>query len=272
MPSDQPLISVVVPTHNRLSYLGETLRSILAQRYNQLEVLVVADGHDQRVADLVAQLRDPRAKYLSCQFAGRPAVPRNFGIQHSQGEFIAFCDDDDLWHVDKLHRQISLMNERRADFTFTACNNIDQSGTPFGDALLGDFAHVGKSRFLLSLGAMIVNSSIVVSRSLLNKSGPYNEAAELRAVEDYEICTRFLMHSDAIGIREPLVDYRVHPGSIQPIKISDWMRSQAHIQAAVLENRSATIWIWLGRYARVLYWATRVQLSRLIHVHPDARL
>jgi hypothetical protein len=52
----------------------------------------------------------------------------------------------------------------------------------------------------------------------------------------------------------------------------DWMRSQAHIQAAVLENRSATIWIWLGRYARVLYWATRVQLSRLIHVHPDARL
>ena len=157
------------------------------------------------------------------------------------------------------------MNERRADFTFTACNNIDQRGTPFGDALLGDFAHVGKSRFLLSLGAMIVNSSIVVSRSLLNKSGPYNEAAWLRDVEDYEICTRFLMHSDAIGIREPLVDYRVHPGSIQPRKISDWMRSQAHIQAAVLENRSATIWIWLGRYARVLYWATRVQLSRLIH-------
>ena len=75
VPSDQPLISVVVPTRNRLSYLGETLRSILAQRYNQLEVLVVADGHDQRVADLVTQLRDPRAKYLSCQLLAGPQYP-----------------------------------------------------------------------------------------------------------------------------------------------------------------------------------------------------
>lgn len=263
-PTGRPLVSVVVPTHNRLPYLEATLRSILGQRYGEFEALVVADGDDQRVADLVSQLDDPRAKYLACPFGGRPAIPRNFGIRHSRGEFIAFCDDDDLWHEDKLLKQIGLMIERRVDFTFTACRNIDQNGRPVGDALLGD-AHVSRSRFLLSLGAMITNSSIVVSRALLEKSGPFNEAAGLRAVEDYEICSRLLMHSDAIGIREPLVGYRVHLGSIQPRKISDWMRSQAHIQTAILENRSATRLIWMGRYARVLYWATRVKLGRLIH-------
>ena len=76
MPSDQPLVSVVVPTHNRLSYLGETLRSILAQRYNQLEVLVVADGHDQRVADLVARSCEIHAQniYRASLLAG-PQYP-----------------------------------------------------------------------------------------------------------------------------------------------------------------------------------------------------
>jgi glycosyltransferase involved in cell wall biosynthesis len=262
--SGQPLVSVIVPTYKRVPYLRETARTILAQRHAALELFVVADGHDQDVADFVSGLQDPRAKYLACPFGGRPAIPRNFGIKHAQGEFIALCDDDDLWHESKLQRQITLMTEKRLDFTFTACRNIDQAGNPVGGALLGDFGHINKARFLLSLGAMITNSSIVVSRSLLDKSGVFNEAAGLRAVEDYEICSRFLMHADAVGIREPLVGYRMHVGSIQPRTISGWMRTQANIQAAIRANGSATIWLWLGRYLRVIYWATRVKLERLV--------
>jgi teichuronic acid biosynthesis glycosyltransferase TuaG len=265
MLADPPLVSVVVPTYKRLPFLAETARSILAQRYKALELLVVADGHDQDVADFVSGLRDPRVKYLACQFGGRPAIPRNFGIKQAQGEFIAFCDDDDLWDEAKLQRQITLMIEQRLDFTFTACRTIDQYGNPTSDSLLGDFGHISKSRFLLSLGAMITNSSIVVSRSLLRKSGPFDEAAGLRAVEDYEICSRFLMHSEAVGIREPLVGYREHAGSIQARAISDWMRSQAHIQSAILASGSATRLLWLGRYLRVIYWAARVKQDRLIN-------
>jgi teichuronic acid biosynthesis glycosyltransferase TuaG len=263
--SGQSLVSVIVPTYKRLPYLMETVRTILAQDHTALELLVVADGHDQDVADFVSRLQDPRAKYLACPFGGRPAIPRNFGIRRAQGEFIALCDDDDLWHESKLDRQITLMIEEGLDFTFTACRNIDQTGNPIGGVLLGDFGHVSKARFLLSLGAMITNSSIVVSRSLLDKSGFFNESAGLRAVEDYEICSRFLMHSDAIGIREPLVDYRGHVGSIQPRSISDWMRSQANIQSAILANGSATKLLWFGRYLRVVYWATRVKLTQLVN-------
>jgi cellulose synthase/poly-beta-1,6-N-acetylglucosamine synthase-like glycosyltransferase len=97
------LVSVIVPTHKRLPYLTETVGAILAQSYPALELLIVADGHDQDFANFVSGLQNLRVKYLACQSAGRPSVPRNLGI--AQGEYIAFCDDDDVWHRDKIQKQ-----------------------------------------------------------------------------------------------------------------------------------------------------------------------
>jgi teichuronic acid biosynthesis glycosyltransferase TuaG len=262
--TNQPLVSVIVPTYKRLPYLIETVQAILAQTYAALELLIVADGHDQDVADFVAGLHDLRAKYLTCPPGGRPSIPRNWGIRHAQGEYIAFCDDDDLWNKDKIQKQITLMRQEELEFTFTACLNIDDHGDRIGGYLLGDYGHVTKSKFIFSLGGMIYNSSMVVSQRLLNKSGPFNEAASIRCGEDYEICSRILMYSDAVGIREPLVGYRTHGGSIQPQTVSDWIRMQGCIQSAILANGSASIWLWLGRYLRVVYWASRMQMRQFL--------
>jgi glycosyltransferase involved in cell wall biosynthesis len=261
---EQPLVSVVVPTHKRLQFLKLTVRAILAQSYSALEVLVIADGDDKDVSGFVDSLRDPRVKYLACPPAGRPAVPRNFGIRHAQGEFIALCDDDDLWHPEKIRRQMDLMLNERIGLTFTACSNIDDNGALINEHLLGDFGRVNRTKFILSLGGMIYNSSMLFSRSLLSKSGLFDEAAELRTGEDYELCSRMLIYSDAIGIREPLVGYRTHLGSIQPQTSSDWIKQQSRIQSAILANGSASRWLWCLRYLRVFYWASRVRLRRLM--------
>jgi glycosyltransferase involved in cell wall biosynthesis len=260
----QPLVSVIVPTYKRFPYLVQTVQAVLAQSYPALEVLVVADGHDQEVADFVSSLQDYRVQYLACPRAGRPAVPRNFGLRRASGEYIALCDDDDLWHREKIQKQIDLMRRQGIDLTFTACANIDQDGNRIGDYLLGNFGRVRKSKFILSLGGMIYNSSMVFSRSLLNKSGLFNEAADLACGEDYELCSRMLMYSDAMGIREPLVGYRTHVGSIQPQTGFGWIRLQGRIQSAIHANGSATIWLWSGRYLRVLYWAARVRMRRIL--------
>jgi glycosyltransferase involved in cell wall biosynthesis len=263
-PDHMPLVSVVVPTYKRLPYLALTVRSILAQTYPVLELIVVADGHDQEVSDFVAGLRDPRAHYLGCPRAGRPAVARNFGIRHARGDYIALCDDDDLWKSEKVQRQMELMLREKLDFTFTACASIDQNGKLLSQSLLGNYGRVGKSKFILSLGGMIYNSSMLFSRSLFEKAGPFDEAPGLRSGEDYEICSRMLVHSDALGIREPLVEYRTHIGSIQPQTISEWVSMQGRIQSAILANGSATFWLWLLRYARVFYWALRVRARSLL--------
>jgi glycosyltransferase involved in cell wall biosynthesis len=260
----QPLVSVIVPTYKRLPYLIQTVRSILDQQYTALEVFVVADGHDQDVADFVSGLADARAKYLASPHAGRPAVPRNFGISQAHGEYIAFCDDDDLWHVDKLRKQIDLMRQKQSGFSFTASSNIDQNGARIGEYIQGNFNHISKIRFLLSLGGMFANSGMVVSQEILRKAGPLNEAPGLRAVEDYEICSRIFAHTDALGITEPLVGYRCHAGSIQPQGILDWLHSQGRIQSAIKANGSAPTWVWLLRYLRVFFWALRLSFRRLL--------
>jgi teichuronic acid biosynthesis glycosyltransferase TuaG len=118
---DQALVSVIVPTHKRLTFLKQTVGSILTQSYRALELIIVADGHDQDVADFVSELRDLRAKYLACPHAGRPAIPRNLGIRNARGKYIALCDDDDLWHGDKLKKQLAPMQQDGLDFTFTTC-------------------------------------------------------------------------------------------------------------------------------------------------------
>jgi len=264
MSACQPLVSVIVPTYKRLPFLIQAVRSILDQRYSALELFVVADGHDQDVADFVSGLSDTRATYLSCQHAGRPAVPRNFGIAQARGDYIAFCDDDDVWHIEKLQKQINLMQTKRSGFSFTAATNIDQNGERIGEYILGSFERMSKTRFLLSLGGMIINSSMVVSREILERAGPLDEAPDLRASEDYEFCSRVLVHTEALGITEPLVGYRWHPGSIQPKSLSDYLRWQGRLQSAIKANGSAPTWVWLLRYLRVLFKALRVFLGRLL--------
>jgi teichuronic acid biosynthesis glycosyltransferase TuaG len=262
-PQSRPLVSVIVPTYKRLPYLAQTVRSILEQQYSALEVFVIADGHDQDVADFVSGLTDTRVSYLASPHAGRPSVPRNFGIARAQGDYIAFCDDDDLWETEKLRKQMDLMMQAESGFCFTGSVDIDQNGarlSEFDPANFND--RISKTDFLLSLGGMIPNSSIVVSREVLEKSGPLNESTDLRAMEDYEICSRFLIHTDAVGIVEPLVGYRNHQGSIQPQSITDWLQSQGRLQSAIMANGSAPPWVWSLRYLRVFYWALRLSLGR----------
>jgi teichuronic acid biosynthesis glycosyltransferase TuaG len=262
MSETQSLVSVIVPTYRRVPYLIQTVQSILSQTYATFELLIVADGHDQEVAEFVSGLADDRVIYLACPHAGRPSVPRNCGIERSRGEYIAFCDDDDLWEKEKLAKQISLMKDNEVGFSYTASFDIDQNGARAFEVHRSKVRdRITKTRYLLSLGGMIPNSSIVVSREVLNKAGPLNESADLRA-EDYEICARFLGQADAVGLVEPLVGYRTHAGSIQPQSTAEWLRSQRRLQSALWASGSAPMWTWSLRYLRVFYWVLRLSVGR----------
>ena len=105
-----PLISCVVPVFNGERYLGETLDSILAQTYQPLEIIVVDDGSTDRTAR-VANNYGQRIRYMWQTNAGEAAA-RNRGLRAVHGEFVAFLDADDLWHSEKLERQISRFRER----------------------------------------------------------------------------------------------------------------------------------------------------------------
>ena len=104
------LISCIVPVYNGERYLGEALDSILAQTYRPLEIIVVDDGSTDGTAEVVAIYGD-QVRYLK-QVNGGPAATRNLGLSSSNGEFVAFLDQDDLCHPEKLERLMERFKTR----------------------------------------------------------------------------------------------------------------------------------------------------------------
>jgi glycosyltransferase involved in cell wall biosynthesis len=120
---NQPLISCIVPVYNGERYLRETLDSIFAQTHRPLEVIVVDDGSIDGTAAAMIDYGE-RVHYLWQTNAGQTSA-RNRGLSVAQGEFVAFLDADDLWHPQKLARQMIRFTERpEMDLCFTRFQNF----------------------------------------------------------------------------------------------------------------------------------------------------
>jgi glycosyltransferase involved in cell wall biosynthesis len=105
-----PLISCIVPVFNGERYLSETLDSILGQTYAELEVIVADDGSTDGTRAVVEAYAG-RVHYLH-QPNGGHAAARNLGLGAARGSMVAFLDADDLWHAEKLERQMARFRER----------------------------------------------------------------------------------------------------------------------------------------------------------------
>lgn len=113
-----PLVSCIVPTYNSEKYLVDCLESILAQTWPSLEVIVVDDGSSDATVEIASGYRE-RVRVVSQNDCG-PAETRNHGIRTATGELLAFLDPDDLWHEEKLARQMAcLQNDPGLDMCVT---------------------------------------------------------------------------------------------------------------------------------------------------------
>jgi glycosyltransferase involved in cell wall biosynthesis len=161
------LISCIVPVFNGERYLGEALDSILAQTYRPLEIIVSDDGSTDGTAAVVATYGD-QVRYLWQTNAG-PAAARNLGLRAVQGEFVAFLDADDLWHPEKLARQMARFEARaELDMCFTKAQN-------FWIPELREFG--ARHRDHPALGETVCPRSLctlVARRSLIDTVGNFN--------------------------------------------------------------------------------------------------
>ena len=96
---NSPLVSVIIPTYNRVEFLEIAIQSVVNQTYNNIEIIVVDDGSKSNYAESICN------EYLNCFYFyknnGGLSSARNFGISKSKGELIAFLDDDDFWQNSK---------------------------------------------------------------------------------------------------------------------------------------------------------------------------
>ncbi len=124
-----PIVTVVMPTFNRLEYLRAAVASVYAQTFEDWELIVIDDGSDDETRRFLRSPPDPRMSVIFHSHTGVPAAIRNRGIARARGRYVAFLDSDDLWAAEKLQRQLALMESEPARrWSYTAVRRIDADG------------------------------------------------------------------------------------------------------------------------------------------------
>ena len=114
------LVSIIMPSYNTATYIAASIKSVLAQTYANWELLIVDDCSTDNTDEIVKPfLADKRIKYLKNEQNSGAAITRNRALREAKGEWIAFLDSDDLWHPQKLEKQLTFMITNHYDFSYT---------------------------------------------------------------------------------------------------------------------------------------------------------
>lgn len=214
----EPRVSVVVPTYNRAHFLPATIDSVLAQSFEDLELIVIDDGSTDATTDIVSGYGDPRLVVCSLAHSGHLSRLRNRGLRLARGRYVAFLDSDDLWHTDKLRLQVDLL-DRYHDVGMSLCGfEVFDADGVFVENLYpslndGD-GDVTRGRLFPAMMRGEVApciSTLLFRHDCLGGVGLFDEGLR---VGDHEFLARLALHSQAVILHRPLVRVRKHEGNM----------------------------------------------------------
>jgi len=191
-----PLVSVIIPTYNHARYLSCALQSVLDQTYTNWEAIVIDNHSTDNTDEVMARFADSRITYLKIHNNGVIAASRNVGIRVAKGEWIAFLDSDDWWTNDKLKVCFDCI-DAKVDLVYHKLEIFSDQPRTFIQKTIK--SRQVKSPVLIDLllkGNAIVNSSVLVRKSLLEQIGGINESREMIAAEDYNTWLRIAQLSN----------------------------------------------------------------------------
>lgn len=142
---DYGLVSIITPNWNCADLIDKTIKSVLAQSYQNWELLIQDDCSTDNSEIVVASYAeaDPRIKFDRNDKNSGAAVTRNNALRRAQGKWMAFLDSDDLWEPSKLEKQLKFMVDNDCHFSYTAYQEINNEGNETG-VLISGLKHVTK--------------------------------------------------------------------------------------------------------------------------------
>jgi glycosyltransferase involved in cell wall biosynthesis len=210
-----PLVSVIIPTYNRATYIAEAIHSVQVQTHPHTEIIVADDGSTDETAEIVADFGDVVC-YLRLVHRGQPAATRNAGLRAAKGEYVAFLDSDDLFLPHKLTVQLSAFETHpeaglvysdgyffRGDPQMPTGHVLDGLPTPSGDGLAD-----------LLRGNFLAPPVVLVRHSCLDVIGVFDERADFLAVEDYDLWLRIAARFPVVFVPGDVAAIRRHRESI----------------------------------------------------------
>lgn len=217
-----PLVSVVLPTRDRLAYLREAVSSVRAQSLPRWELLVVDHGSRDGTGAWLDSLGDPRIRVLERPLPGaNPARLRNEALRQARGRYVAFLDSDDLWEPEKLEIQLERMgagsgsrpqpgSSPRWRWSYSAVTRVDAEGRLVSGEGIQPWKPLSGMilRELLAMEAILATPTVVAELALVREVGGFD--ASLPFCEDYDLWFRLAARAAALALPEPLAHVRVH--------------------------------------------------------------
>jgi glycosyltransferase involved in cell wall biosynthesis len=203
-------ISIIVPTFNRSHLLPKAITDILNQSYGDFELLIIDNFSEDNTEKAVKKFmeKDRRVKYYKNHNYGIIQVNRNFGIQKASGEFVAFCDDDDLWLPLKLEKQLVEFQKDPKLGLVGTCGKIINDYTKLESKYDTKGGYISFNKLLRK--NPIIDCSAMVRKEVFENVGLLDETPETCGVDDYELWLRIAQKYKVKIVNMPLVKYRVH--------------------------------------------------------------
>lgn len=204
----QPLVSVIMPAYNAEEYISEAVQSVMAQTYTNWELLILDDCSTDSTADKARCFSDldPRITLYSNPKNIGVALTRNKGMALAKGSWVALLDSDDIWHKDKLEKQLVAAENTGADIVYCSYSLMDKNGEH-----LSDFIVPERTSYDDMLRKNVIGCSTVFMRSPILI---HHHFSTEHYHEDYVLWLELLKSGYiAAASTDVLVDYRIADGS-----------------------------------------------------------
>jgi len=184
-----PEVSVVVPTYNSADLLRRAIGSVTAQTFTDWEALIIDNYSSDSTDEVLCEIQDSRIRIVKVRNEGVIALSRNLGIREARGRWVAFLDADDWWEVTKLEESVDALR-RGADVVYHDLRCIKKGLLNFPKLVRSRQLSHPVRHDLIKNGNALLNSGVVIDRSLLVAVGGQDEDPNLIAAEDYDCWIR----------------------------------------------------------------------------------
>ncbi|MFA6436775.1 MAG: glycosyltransferase [Candidatus Paceibacterota bacterium] len=228
-----PLITAIITTFNRALFLKKAVESVLAQTFENFELLVLDNSSTDNTEKIVNGFNDKRIRYIRHEPIGISAA-RNLGVKEAKGEFVAFLDDDDEWLPNKLQDQINIFNKDGLDtaLVYGGFVWIGEKNKVIGKHLPAIKGYILKE--LLSQKDYFTGSASnpMIRKSVFEDIGYYDE--KVLTGEDWELYLRLAQKFKIDFINKFVVKISQHSGS----RLGGKLLEAAELELLVLKKYS----------------------------------
>lgn len=218
MKTTNEMVSIIMPAYNTGRYIAQSIQSVINQTYQNWELIIVDDCSDDETVDMIREFQDKRIRLYRAKQNCGAANCRNKALREARGFWIAFLDSDDLWHPEKLSRQIAFMNKEQIKFSYTEYGKIDENTRRIGLNVTGPqvIKKGGMFRYCWPGCLTVMYASDILPGRLKIK--------DIRKNNDYAMWLILTRYADCYLLDEVLAEYRRREGSISRTKYTQLIK------------------------------------------------